>query len=127
MIDAVTQRPRARLDLLEQFVYPGAIHRSWSNSSILEQFIYLGEKASVEVAERYFAAVAETSELLVTQPRSGAPYESGIEKLAGLRRMPVKGFGSYLLFYMPRARGIDVVRVLRASRDIENIFGSEET
>ena len=35
MIPAVTQRPRARLDLLEQFVY-------------------FGEQASVELAERYF-------------------------------------------------------------------------
>ncbi len=40
MIHPVSQRPRARLDLLEQFVY-------------------LGEQASVKVAERYFAAVEE--------------------------------------------------------------------
>jgi plasmid stabilization system protein ParE len=40
MTAAVTHRPRARLDLLEQFVY-------------------LGEEAGVEVAERYLAAVRE--------------------------------------------------------------------
>ena len=45
MTEPVTQRPRARLDLLEQFVY-------------------LGEQAGVGVAERYFAAVEETCALL---------------------------------------------------------------
>jgi toxin ParE1/3/4 len=108
MIDPVTQRPRARLDLLEQFVY-------------------LGEQASAEAAERYFAAVEETCSLLVQHPQSGAHYDSGIDRLAGLRRVPVKGFGKYLLFYMPRTGGIDVVRVLHAARDIESIFGSDES
>ena len=107
MTDPVTQRPRARVDLLEQFVY-------------------LGEQAGVEVAERYFAAVEETCARLVAQPQSGAPYDSGIERLAGLRRVVVKGFDNYLLFYVPRIGGIDVVRVLHAARDIESIFCSEE-
>ena len=107
MIYPVSQRPRARLDLLEQFVY-------------------LGERSSVEVAERYFAAVEETCVQLITHPQSGASYESGIDKLAGLRRVPVKGFEKYLLFYIPRIDGIDVVRVLHSARDIESIFGNEE-
>ena|ERR1700682_2389311 len=108
MIDRVTQRPRARLDLLEQFVY-------------------LGEQSSVEMAERYLAAIEETCALLVTQPRSGTPYDSGIARLAELRRIPVNGFGRHLLFYIPRSGGIDVVRVLHAARDIERIFANEES
>ena len=58
MILPVTQRPRARIDLLEQFVY-------------------FGEAESVELAERYFAAVDETCALLVKQPRIGGSYDSG--------------------------------------------------
>jgi toxin ParE1/3/4 len=108
MIEAVTQRPNTRLDLLEQFVY-------------------LGERAGVEVAERYFATVEETCALLIAQSESGVPYESGIEKLAGLRRVPVKRFGNYLIFYIPHAGGVDVFRVLHASRDIESIFRVEES
>jgi toxin ParE1/3/4 len=107
MIEGVCHRPRARLDLLEQFVY-------------------LGERASVEEAERYLAAVDETCALLLAQPQSGAPYDSEIEKLDGLRRMPVTRFGKYWIFYLPYARGIDVVRVLHASRDIQSVFRGEE-
>jgi toxin ParE1/3/4 len=107
MIDPVKQRPRARLDLLEQFVH-------------------FGEEGSVELASRYFAAVEETCARLVAHPRSGTLYDSGVERLSKLRHVPVKGFDNYLLFYMPRGGGIDVVRVLHASRDIKRLFSREE-
>lgn len=58
MILPVTQRPRARTDLLEQFVY-------------------FGDEESIELAERYFTAVDETCALLVKQPRIGGSYDSG--------------------------------------------------
>jgi toxin ParE1/3/4 len=103
----VTNRPRARLDLLEQFVY-------------------LGEQAGVEWAERYLAAVEETCRQLAKFPLSGAPFDSGIERFAGVRRVPVKGFEKYLIFYMPLAQGIDVVRVLHGARDLASLFAEEE-
>ena len=112
MTNPITQRPRARLDLLEQFVY-------------------LGEQAGVKSGRVLFCggqgnvcpACQASSEL----PRSGALYDSGIERLAGLRRVPVKGFDNYLLFYLPRPDGIDVIRVLHAARDIESILANEES
>ena len=107
MILSVTQRPGARIDLLEQFVY-------------------FGEQESVRLAERYFAAMDETCALLVKQPRIGGTYDSGIPELAGLRRIPVKGFENYLIFYLPHSGGIDVIRVIHGVRDIENLFQVEE-
>ncbi len=107
MIPPVTQRPRARLDLLEQFVY-------------------FAEQAGVELAERYFIAVDETYLQLVKHPHSGALYDSGVSRLAGMRRAPVKGFESHLVFYLPRQRGIDVIRVLHGARDIDSLFCQEE-
>ena len=41
------------------------------------------------------------------------------EYLIGLRSFVVK---SYFIFYLPLDNGIDVLRVLHSSRDIENIF-----
>jgi len=103
----VTQRPRARLDLLDQYVY-------------------FGEQAGVELAERYFTAIDETCLQLVKHPRSGPHYDSGIARLDGLRRFPVKGFEKYLVFYLPHENGIDVIRVLHGARDIETLFAEEE-
>jgi toxin ParE1/3/4 len=34
----------------------------------------------------------------------------------------VRGFERYLIFYRPTDDGIDVVRVLHGSRDIESLF-----
>ncbi len=61
MISSVTQRPRARLDLLEQFVY-------------------FAEKVNVELAQCYFAAVDATCLRLVAHPQSGVLYDSGITR-----------------------------------------------
>ena len=78
------------------------------------------------MAERYLEAVEETCALLVTAPRSGSPHDSGIESLVGLRRVSVKGFKNYLLFYVPGASGIVVIRILHAARDIEHILAADE-
>src|SRR5260370_42333585 len=107
MSTAVTQRPRAGLDLLEQFVY-------------------FGERAGLELAQRYFAAVDETCLQLVKHPHSGTPYNSGIARLTGMRRVAVKGFEKYLLFYLPHENGIDVIRVIHGARDIDSLFEQEE-
>ena len=107
MIQSVTQRPRARIDLLEQFVY-------------------FGEEESIQLAERYLTAVDETCALLVKQPRIGGSYDSDIPELAGMRRIPVKGFENYLIFYRSHSGGIDVIRVIHGARDIENLFKAEE-
>jgi toxin ParE1/3/4 len=108
MTSLVTQRPRARLDLLEQFVY-------------------FGEQDSVELAERYFAAIDATCLRLIDHPHSGVVYDSGISRLRGLRRVPVNGFENYLVFYLPQQTGIDVIRVLHSARDIDGVFAREET
>ena len=100
-------RPRARLDLLEEF-------------------IYLADQATVEVAERYFTAVNRTCARMAKQPLSGTPHDSGIARLAGMRRVPVSGFTTYLPFYVPRGGGIEVVRILHGARDIEDLFTREE-
>jgi toxin ParE1/3/4 len=107
MSPPVTQRPRARLDLLEQFVH-------------------FGEQDSVEPAERYLTAVDATCLGLFDHPHSGVLYDSGIARLKGLRRFPVKGFENYLVFYLPHRTGIDVIRVLHGARDIDNVFAQEE-
>jgi toxin ParE1/3/4 len=108
MSRSVTRKPRARVDLLEQFDY----------------FV---EHGGVELAGRYFGAVEATCAQLGTFPFSGSPYLHPLSRqFEGLRRIPVADFEHYLIFYMPVGEGIDVVRVLHAARDIESILAEEE-
>jgi len=92
---------------------------------LLEQFVYLGEQSSVEVAERFLEAVEKTCALLSGQPQAGRPHDAGLPRLARLRCFPVKGFENYLIFYIQRRSGIEIIRVLHAARDIENILKEE--
>jgi|SRR5579872_1813899 toxin ParE1/3/4 len=45
------------------------------------------------------------------------------ELLPNLRSIPI---GNYVIFYIPRDRGIDVARVLHGSRDLDSMFDSED-
>lgn len=107
MIPAVTQRPRARLD-------------------ILEQFVHFGEQQNIELADRYLKAIGATCRMLALHPYSGIAWDSGIARLQGLRRFRVKGFESYLVFYLPQDNGIEVVRILHGARDVDLVFAQEE-
>ncbi len=44
------------------------------------------------------------------------------ELLTDLRSLP---FGRYVIFYLPRKRGIEVVRVLHGARDLKPLFDED--
>jgi toxin ParE1/3/4 len=103
----VVRKPRARRDLLEHFVY-------------------IGENASVEEAERFLRAADAAFEQLAKRPAMGARRDYRNPRLTGLRMWPISGFEKYLVFYRPTDRGIDVIRVLHGARDLKRLFEEEE-
>ena len=49
-----------------------------------------------------------------------------VSKKAALRRVrrwPVTGFENWLIFYLPRANGVEVVHIIHGARDIEALLG----
>jgi plasmid stabilization system protein ParE len=87
---------------------------------------YLEEQANEETALQYYEDVLTTCRLLTQQPFSGKAFPMAVAALAGLRRFPLGApFEKYLLFYQPSANGIEVVRVLYGSRDLEPILAAE--
>ena len=53
----------------------------------------------------------------------GIQYQEALDPdLAAIRRFAIKGFENYLIFYLPTKEGIEVVRIIHGSRDIETIF-----
>jgi len=95
----VTLRPQAFEDLTEIFAY-----------------IYQG---SPQHAESFAELVRTNLERLAKRPRLG---RSRPELMPDVRSFAA---GRYLIFYLPRTRGIEVVRVLHGSRDIASIFEDE--
>ncbi len=98
MISRVRLRPLAEFDLEEIAVYLGL--------------------SSAPTSGRFVDRVVATLQLVVDNPRIVAAWPTLRKDLLGMRRFPVSGFRSFLIFYIPDADGIDIVRILHGSRDI---------
>lgn len=91
-------RPRARSD----------IDKAWD---------YIAEESELE-ADSFVERLSEKFKLVAGQPDMGRLRE---DLMPDLRSFP---FERYLIFYIPSADGIDVVRILHSARDIEPQFRS---
>jgi toxin ParE1/3/4 len=107
-------------------VSPSFTFRARARRDVLEQMFYFDEQANEDTALRYYEAVLTTCQLLAQQPLSGKAFRTTVAALTGLRRFPLGApFEKYLLFYQSLANGIEVVRVLYGSRDLEPILTAE--
>ena len=68
-----------------------------------------------KVATDYLLIIKKHCELLADNPKLGVKRE----EYYGLYKFPVDNF---LIFYRPSQLGIEVIRVLHSSRDIESIL-----
>jgi len=81
----------------------------------IRDFIALNKPS---VASLYMAMLKQKCELLANSPGLGTQRD----EYCGLHKFPVD---SYLIFYRPSQTGIDVIRVLHGSRDIDGILNPE--
>ncbi len=95
-MSVVVKRPRAELDLLD----------IWD---------YIADD-SLDRADEFLDRIEGKLQTLARNPGLGRRRE---ELLPGLQGFPI---GNYVVFYREIEDGIDVIRVLRGSRDIEEIF-----
>jgi toxin ParE1/3/4 len=89
--------------------------RPQAAADILEIFDYIAEDSIAE-ADRWVDRLDEKLALWATQPMMGRSRE---ELAPRVRSLP---FGRYVVFFEPLSDGIDVVRVLHGSRDIDASF-----
>ncbi len=112
------QRPRRR-SLSSVFVRPRA------RRDLVDCAAYLENEAGIELADHFVAAARETFEALAYMPRMGKLCGFRRPSLRRVRRWPVKGFENWLAFYQPKRDGIEIVRVIHGSRDIEALLDSK--
>ncbi len=91
------------------------IRRPLAELDILEIWDYIAED-SVTEADLWVDRLDEKLRLWATQPMMGRSRE---ELASSLRSF---AFGRYVVFFLPISDGLDVVRVLHASRDINEHF-----
>jgi plasmid stabilization system protein ParE len=68
-------------------------------------------------------AALETLDLLAQSPELGQVMPRSKKKYGDVRIWQVKGFPNHLVFYRPSDDRIEVLRILHASRDWQNLLG----
>ncbi len=94
---------------------PRLLKRPEAENDLEEIWWYIAQD-SPDNADRFLERIEESCLALADFPKLGISRE---ELKSDLRSQPV---GNYLVFYFPLHDGIDIVRVLNRSRDIERLF-----
>jgi len=79
-------------------------------------WLYIAVEADVETAKGFLQRVENACERIV---RSPIGFRLRSEFGRDLRSFP---FGNYIIFYLPEPYGINIIRIVNASRDLETIF-----
>ena len=98
---------------------PRVTRRPLAEADVLQIWDHIADD-SLTAADHWVDSLDEEFRLLATQPMMGRARD---ELASGVRSFP---FGRYVVFYVPLDDGIDVVRVLHGSRDIDAIFNPEQ-
>ena len=87
---------------------------------------YLAEEANIELGIRFLEAAHETIALLATQPNMGWQARLKRPALKTLRVFRVTGFEQTLILYRPLSDGVDILRVVHGSRNLQALFRRRE-
>ncbi len=96
--------------------------RARARRDILQTAGYLEGQGGLELAERFVNAAQDTFEALAVTPRAGAVCGFSRRALQGVRRWPVRDFENWLIFYLPKRDGIEILHVIHGARDIETLL-----
>ena len=77
---------------------------------------YLEELAGRDIAIKFLKEIKDKCEVISNFPELGRTRH---EFIFNLRSFPFK---KYIIFYVPTNDGIDVLRIIHSSRDIEQVF-----
>jgi toxin ParE1/3/4 len=105
-------------------VSPTILKRPLAERDLLDHYVYIGER-NPAAADRFLAAAEKAFTQLARFPRMGRAWESSAPHLAGVRSWTILRFKNYRIFYRPLDDGIEVLRVLYATRDLRRLLERE--
>lgn len=95
--------------------------RPQAERDIEECFVFIAED-NLDTGVYFLVAVEDSLEQLTQFPLLGKTREFQNKQFQTMRMWRVKGYENYLIFYAVTKNTIEVIRVLYASRDIEDLF-----
>lgn len=104
---------------------PAYAVRPRADRDLEEQAVYYATEGSPELGHRFLVAAHETFALLATQPEIGWHRPLKHPALESLRVFRVSGFERIIILYRPVPGGVDILRVVHGSRDIQALLRRE--
>lgn len=89
------------------------VRRPRAHQDLLEIWDYIARESNLDRADDYLRRLENALRNLATHPQMGRVRA---ELADGLRSFPFEG---HVIFYLPLTDGVDVVRVIHGSRDLE--------
>lgn len=99
--------------------------RPKADRDLEDQAHYYGTEATPEVGHRFLVAAHDTFGLLATQPNMGWQSRLTHPELRVLRVFRVKGFERILVLYLPLLDGVEILRVVHGSRNLQALLRRE--
>jgi toxin ParE1/3/4 len=99
--------------------------RPKADQDLDDQAYYLATQAGPDLGHRFLLAAHETFGLLATQPQIGWHPRLKHPDLAALRAFQVSGFEKMLVLYRPRPDGVEILRVVHGSRNLQVLLHRE--
>ena len=99
--------------------------RPRADRDLEDQAYYYATAASPEVGHRFLVAAHDTFALLATQPNMGWHSHLRHEHLKNLRVFRVKNFERILVLYLRLLDGVDILRVVHGSRNLQALLRRE--
>ena len=99
--------------------------RPKADQDLDDQAFYLATEAAPEVGHRFLVAAHETFSLLATQPEMGWHRRLKVDGIASLRVFRVSGFEKVLVLYQPYPDGVEILRVVHGSRNLQAFMRRE--
>ena len=86
------------------------------------QALYYASEAGSELGHRFLVAAHETIANLAIHPRMGWPSRLERASLKELRIFRVKGFEKILILYLPLPNGVEILRVVHGSQNLQALI-----
>jgi toxin ParE1/3/4 len=99
--------------------------RPKADQDLDDQAYYLATQANPEVGHKFLLAAHETFSLLATQPEMGWNCRLKDPGAASFRVFRVAGFERVLVLYRPRPHGVEILRVVHGSRNLQAFLRRE--
>ncbi len=98
------------------------LKREAAKRDLTSLWVGYADNGGIEVADRFLSAVEKTLKLLATNPKAAVRFFVRKPELQGMPRFPASDGFEKILFYFPLKDGVELIRVVHGSRDLERLF-----